>query len=89
MTRLSVCRQCHTLIPPETPMEQRGVWRLCRACAALVHTMCAEGAHTWAGAVDDAGTHLWCCETCGMRLGHQALDERLVEASQETGWVDC
>ena len=91
MSRPSFCAHCGTAVPADAMMPRLGAWWLCRACpaAALPVTPCGEYQHDYAGAVDDHGAVLWCCRRCGAVLQHQAISTEVVQAPQESGYIDC
>lgn len=88
MTRPSFCTHCGTAVPTDASMPRLGPWWLCGACQAAAATVpCAEYAHDYAGAVDDQGSAVWACRTCGAVLGHQAISTDVMLVSREDGSI--
>ena len=77
MNKPPFCQLCYAA----PPIERLGAYHICRACHSDRIVFCAEGQHDYGGAVDVLGSPVWCCRrvSCGQILGHQAIDERVVE----------
>jgi ribosomal protein L37AE/L43A len=83
------CQLCGVLTPQHIEMHRIGVFWVCDNCASHFQSRCDDLPHTWQGGQDDHGSLLWCCTICGAVLMHQAISTDVVEAPQETGYIDC